>query len=80
MESLEKEIMKLEQDMERDNQALLEASMSGKALDIKRLSQALRDAKTRTESLFAELESTTNKHDAKAREFDQQLGELAEIS
>ncbi len=80
MDELEAEIMKLELDMERDNQALLDASMTGKALDIKRLSQALRDAKALTEHLFAELETVTNRHDAKAREFDQQLSELAEIS
>jgi ATP-binding cassette subfamily F protein 3 len=80
IETLEAEITRLEQDLERDNQALLEASMKGKALDIKRLSQAVRDNKARVDSLFAELETVTNEHDAKAKEFDQQLAELAEIS
>jgi hypothetical protein len=54
--------------------------MKGQALEIKRLSTAVRDAKTRIDTLFAELEMATNKHDAKAKEFDQQLNELAEIS
>ncbi len=80
IETLEAEITKLEQDLERDNQTLLEASMKGKALDIKRLSRAVRDGKERVESLFTELETVTNEHDAKAKEFDQQLSELAEIS
>ncbi len=80
IESLELEITKLEQEMDRDNQALLEASMKGKALDIKRLSQAVRDGKARIDALFAELEAVTNEHDAKAKEFDHQLNELAEIS
>jgi ATP-binding cassette subfamily F protein 3 len=80
IEALEAEITKLEEDMERDNQALLEASMKGKALDIKRLSQDIRNAKTRVDALFAELESVTAEHDMKAREFDEQLAELTEIS
>lgn len=78
--SLELEITKLEQEMDRDNEALLEASMKGKALDIRRLSGAVRDAKARIDALFIELEIATNEHDAKANEFDQQLNELAEIS
>jgi ATP-binding cassette subfamily F protein 3 len=78
--SLEQEITLLEQGVERDTQALLEASMKGQALEIKRLSTAVRDAKTRIDTLFAELEMATNEHDAKAKEFDQQLNELAEIS
>jgi ATP-binding cassette subfamily F protein 3 len=78
--SLEQEITRLEQEVERDTQALLEASMKGQALEIKRLSTAVRDAKTRIDTLFAELEMATNEHDAKAKEFDQQLNELAEIS
>jgi ATP-binding cassette subfamily F protein 3 len=78
--SLEQEITRLEQEVERDTQELLEASMKGQALEIKRLSTAVRDAKTRIDTLFAELEMATNKHDAKAKEFDQQLNELAEIS
>jgi ATP-binding cassette subfamily F protein 3 len=78
--SLEQEITRLEQEVERDTQELLEASMKGQALEIKRLSTAVRGAKTRIDTLFAELEMATNEHDAKAKEFDQQLNELAEIS
>ncbi len=80
IETLETEITSLERDIDRDNELLLEASIKGKALEIKRLSLAVRDAKARVESLFAELEMVTNEHDAKEKEFDQQLTELAEIS
>jgi hypothetical protein len=66
--------------VERDTQELLEASMKGQALEIKRLSTAVRDSKTKIDTLFAELEMATNEHDAKAKEFDQQLNKLAEIS
>jgi ATP-binding cassette subfamily F protein 3 len=70
---LEAEITKLEFDAEQDTQRLLEASVKGKALAIKQLSQAVSDAKARIDALFSELEAATNEHDAKAREFEQQL-------
>jgi ATP-binding cassette subfamily F protein 3 len=78
--ALEAEITKLEYDVEQDTQRLLEVSVKGEALAIKRLSQAIRENKARIEARFAELETVTNEHDAKAREFDGQLSELAEIS
>jgi ATP-binding cassette subfamily F protein 3 len=77
---LEEEITKLEFDVEQDTQKLLEVSIKGEALAIKRLSQAVRDNKARIDARFAELETVTNEHDAKAREFDGHLRELAEIS
>ena len=78
--ALEAEITKLEQSVEQDTQALLEASVAGKALTIKQLSASVNASKARIEKLFAELEAVTTEHDAKAREFDQQLNELAQIS
>jgi ATP-binding cassette subfamily F protein 3 len=78
--SLEEEITKLEYEVAQDTQKLLEVSIKGEALAIKRLSQSVRDNKARIEKLFAELETVTNEHDAKAKEFDQQLSEMAEIS
>jgi ATP-binding cassette, subfamily F, member 3 len=76
--ALEAEITKLEQDMEKDNQALLNASMKGEALAIKQLSQSVREARPRIDALFAELETVSTEHDTKANEFDQKLNELNE--
>ncbi len=78
--SIEEEIMKLEHGVELSTQALLEASVKGKALEIKTLSQSIDNAKTRIDKLFAELETVTAEHDAKALEYEQQLNELAQIS
>jgi len=78
--AIEKEITKLEQDTERDTQALLDASMKGEALAIKCLSQAIRDTKAKIDVLFAELETVTDEYDSKATNFDQKLNELAKIS
>jgi ATP-binding cassette subfamily F protein 3 len=78
IDSIEEEITKLEYDAQQDSQRLTEASIKGKALEIKRLSQALRDNKARIDALFAELAAVTADHDAKAAEFDRQLAELGE--
>ncbi len=78
--SLEAEITKLEETLEQDNRALLTASMQGRALEIKRLTQVTRDAKVRVDALFAELEAVTNEHDAKTRHYDQQLEEYSHVS
>jgi ATP-binding cassette subfamily F protein 3 len=75
---IEEEITKLEFDVEQDTQRLLEVSVKGEALSIKRLSQALRDNKARIDARFAELQTVTTEHDEKAKEFDQQLNELAQ--
>jgi len=80
MTSLEEEITKLEFDVEQDTQRLNEVTVKGKALEIKKYSQTIRDNKTKIDRLFAELETVTNEHDAKAKEFDQQLTELAETT
>jgi ribose 1,5-bisphosphokinase PhnN len=66
--------------VEQDTQKLLEVSVKGEALAIKRLSQAVRDNKAKIDARFAELQTVTNEHDAKVKEFDQQLNELAQIS
>jgi ATP-binding cassette subfamily F protein 3 len=76
----EEEITRLEFEVEQDTQKLLDASIKGEALAIKQLSQALRENKARIDARFAELQSVTTEHDGKAKEFDQQLIEIAKIS
>ncbi len=78
--ALEAEITKLEQDVHQDTQKLLEVSIKGEALAIKRLSQSVRDNKARIEVRFAELETVTDEHDTKTKAFDLQLDGLAQIS
>jgi ATP-binding cassette subfamily F protein 3 len=78
--TLEEEITKLEWDVEQDTQRLLEVTMKGEALNIKKLSQAIRENKARIDGRFTELQTATNEHDEKAKTFDQQLAELAETT
>jgi ATP-binding cassette subfamily F protein 3 len=80
VESLEEEITKLEFDVRQDTQRLTEAAIKGEALNIKRLSQAIRENKARIERLFTELEAAMNEHDEKAREFDRQLSGLEHVT
>jgi len=78
--AIEEEITKLEYDVEQDTQRLLEVTVKGEALNIKKLSQAIRENKARIDGRFAELQTATNEHDEKAKTFDQQLEELAETT
>ena len=78
--TLEEEITRLEYDVEQDTQRLLEVTVKGEALNIKKLSQAIGENKARIDSRFAELQTATNEHDEKAKVFDQQLAELAEMT
>jgi len=78
--AIEEEITKLEYDVEQDTQRLLEVTVKGEALNIKKLSQGIRENKARIDGRFAELQTATNEHDEKAKTFDQQLAELAETT
>ena len=76
IDAIEEEITQLEFDVQQDTQRLTEASIKGKALDIKHLSQAIRENKARIDALFTDLAAATNEHDAQAAEFDRRLAEL----
>ncbi|MBI5042607.1 MAG: ABC-F family ATP-binding cassette domain-containing protein [Nitrospirae bacterium] len=69
----EKNIMLLEKDVEKESQALVEASEKGDGEAISRLSIAIHNLNIRIEILFNELELLTAEHDAKAKEFEENL-------
>jgi ATP-binding cassette subfamily F protein 3 len=73
IDKLENEIICLEERADQDNKDLIEASLKGDGETIKRLSKALHDAKTRIESLFAELERTHTELNSKKKEFEEKL-------
>jgi ATP-binding cassette subfamily F protein 3 len=80
MDALEEEITKLEFDILQDTQRLTEASIKGKALEIKIYSQTIRENKARIDKLFAELETVTAEHDAMAGDFDRKLAGLEQAT
>jgi ATP-binding cassette subfamily F protein 3 len=75
---VEDTIMELEQKIDQDTQALIEASMKGNGDSIRHLNTSIRDAKDRIESLFNELESLTGKFIEKSREFEERLDAIKE--
>ncbi|MFZ5908366.1 MAG: ABC-F family ATP-binding cassette domain-containing protein [Nitrospirota bacterium] len=72
----EEQIVLLEQQIEEDTQALVDASQKGDGEAIKQLSISLRDAKEKIDALFDELEKLTDEFDAKTREFEGRLGTI----
>jgi hypothetical protein len=78
MDTIESEIIGLEQKTEQDSKDLVEASLKGDGETIKMLSKATHDAKTRIESLFVELERTHIELDSKTKEFEEKLNATAD--
>jgi ATP-binding cassette subfamily F protein 3 len=74
--SVEAEITMIEQGVERDTQALVEASGAGDGESIRKLSTSVHEGKERIEKLFTELEAITNEHDARAKEFEKKPAEV----
>jgi ATP-binding cassette subfamily F protein 3 len=75
---VEETIVRLEKEIEQDTQSLLEASVKGQGEPIRRLSKAIHSAKETIERLFTELETLTVEYDAKTREFEERLTEIAQ--
>jgi len=75
---IEEDIMRMEEQVRQDTQALVQAATDGRALAIRDLTRAVREGKAKIDGLFAELEAVSAEHDAKSREFDLRLEELAQ--
>lgn len=73
---VEQEIMQLEDAVEKDTQALVDASVRGDGDSIKRLSKSVHEANVAIDVLFDELEALTEELGWKAREFEEKLEEL----
>lgn len=69
-------ITRLEQGIEQDTQAIIEASVKGDGESIKRLTRSIHESREKIDILFEELETLTNELDAKSREFEEKLEEL----
>jgi ATP-binding cassette subfamily F protein 3 len=72
----EEQIMLLEEQIEEDTQALVDASVKGDGEAIRKLSISLRASKEKIDILFDELEKLTDEFDAKTREFEERLGTI----
>ena len=73
---VEQEIIRLEEAVEKDTLALVEASVKGDGESIKRLSKAVHEAQGAIDLFFDELEALTAEFEAKSREFEERLEAL----
>ncbi len=74
---IEEMIVELEQKVEADNEALLNASADGSGSKILHLSKEMHEARQKIESLFNELATRTEEFDQKRREFEELLNDVA---
>ena len=72
----EEAIVSLEQQIARENGALLDASLKGDGEAIKTLSRSLHDAQKRVDALFGELAALTDELNARSGEFEEKLNGL----
>lgn len=74
---VENTITELEQQIEKNTHALLEASVKGEGEAIKTMSKSLHDSKAKIDVLFNEMDNLTLELDARSREFEEKLNELS---
>jgi ATP-binding cassette, subfamily F, member 3 len=73
---VEKTITQLEQEIEKDTQALIEVSMKGDGESIRQLSRSIHTSRAKIETLFDELQSLTDQFETKSTEFEERLEAL----
>lgn len=73
---VEEAITRLEHGLDRDTQALIEASVKGDGASIRRLSMSVREAEGKINMLFDELQALTDEFETKAMEFEEKLEAL----
>ncbi len=78
IDAAEQEIVCLEEKIDNDNKALLDASVKGDGEIIKDLSKALHDSKSSVERLFVELELLHEKFDSRTKEYEEKLNSVIE--
>lgn len=73
---VEETIMQLEGQIEKDTQALLDASVKGSGESINTLSKSIHESKARIDTLFDELAALTEDLNTKSGEFEERLKDL----
>ncbi len=79
IDEAEKEIVKMEEKIEHDNRAIMEASLKGEGETIKVLSKKLHDSKSKVESLFVKLDVLRTQIEDRTKEFEEELEDLLTV-
>lgn len=77
---IEETIIRLEKQIEDENERLLDVSVKGDGDGIKKLSRSIHEAKEKIDLLFNKLGALADELDVKSREFEERLNDFAEVS
>jgi ATP-binding cassette subfamily F protein 3 len=80
IEEAEKEVLRLEEKIEQENQEIKEASLKGDGEAIKILTKKLHDSKSRLDAVFAKLDLLRIESEDRTKEFEEELESLLTVS
>jgi ATP-binding cassette, subfamily F, member 3 len=80
MDEAEKEVLRLEEKIEQENQEIREASLRGEGEAIKILTKKLHDSKSRLDAVFARLDLLRSEMEVRTKEFEGELESLMTVS
>jgi ATP-binding cassette subfamily F protein 3 len=80
IDEAEKEVLKLEEKIEHQNQEIKEASLKGDGEAIKILTKKLHDSKSRLDAMFAKLDLLRSECEERTKEFEGELEGLLTVS
>ncbi len=80
IDEAEKEVLKLEEKIERENQEIREASLRGEGEAIKILTKKLLESKSRLDAVFAKLDLLRSEIEDRTKEFEGELESLMTVS
>ena len=80
IDEAEKEVLKLEEKIERENQEIREAALKGEGEAIKILTKKLLDSKSRLDAIFAKLDLLRIEIEGRTKEFEDELESLMTVS
>jgi ATP-binding cassette subfamily F protein 3 len=80
IDEAEKEVLRLEEKIERQNQEIREASLKGEGEVIKILTKKLLESKSGLDAVFAKLDLLRSEIEGKTKEFEEELESLMTVS
>jgi ATP-binding cassette subfamily F protein 3 len=80
IDEAEKEVLKMEEKIERENQEIREASLKGEGEAIKILTKKLHESKSRLDAVFAKLDLLRSEIEGRTKEFEEELESLMTVS
>lgn len=80
IDEAEKEVLKMEEKIERENQEIREASLKGEGEAIKILTKKLHDSKSGLDAVFAKLDLLRSEIEGRTKEFEEELESLMTVS